>query len=183
MKRRGWSLLEVVIASGLALILGGSLLRLMIAGSRLYARSQARSEVLSVGMTTLSSLGRELREAAEATVTVVPGALSFRGPAIPGEAELSFYQPHPSFTVYAWDSEQKTLSRFSVPSPGAEYRLPQGAHSGLKNGRLVAAGVEQFRAESGARVVKLALRIRKELFQNHFVEESITETVFLRNRV
>ena len=190
MTKRGWSLLELVVAIGLVTVLGGALLRLLFASFRVYALGQTRSELISVGMSSLGMMTRELREAAAATVTTAEdtswSALSFQGPAAAATSALSPYTPRGTFTAYAWNREARTLLRFSLKPTGPPRLTSADLLNKVKSGRperIVAYNLEAFSYESTGRWVKITLRLRKELPGRHFAEETVSERVLLRNRL
>jgi type II secretory pathway component PulJ len=193
MSRRGWTVGEVVVASTLAALLGVAMFRLLLSGSRLYARGQARSELMTVGMTTLGMLCRELREASAATVTwadaasgAVGGALSFRAPAGARDGPLQTYSASSQYSAYVWDREDRVLRRLSFPAQGADNRLApaqllEAVGRPAMSTRVVARGVEALDVTTGSHLVKISLTLRRAVTGRHALETTVSESVAMRN--
>lgn len=193
MSRRGWTVAEVLVASTLAALLGAVIFRLLLSGSRLYARGQARSELMTVGMTILGMMCRELREASAATVTwanpasgAIGGALSFRAPAAQRDGPLQSYSAASQYTAYVWDRNDHLLRRLTFPAQGAQNRLApaqllEAVTRPATSSRIVARGVVGTEVTAGPFIVKIGLTLRREVTQRHVLETTLTESVAMRN--
>jgi prepilin-type N-terminal cleavage/methylation domain-containing protein len=120
MRRRGFTLLELVIAMCVSAVIMTSLYQLFLSGARVYARSQARADLQASGLAGMALLVRDLRATSISTLTVetdgadpTPAiALRVEDPDLVGSA---IFAPSASFVVYYLDRDAHRLIRKTWP--------------------------------------------------------------------
>ncbi|MBI3926654.1 MAG: prepilin-type N-terminal cleavage/methylation domain-containing protein [Armatimonadetes bacterium] len=194
--RRGFTLIEVLIAATVSLLVLGATYRLFVHGARLYARGQARAELQASGLVALDRMSRELRHSAASTLTVLPsqpgaatrvdGALSFR---LPADLEsVVAFSPSSSYIIYFRDRYRNTLVRKTSPAsaPGRldVDELERLCGTADEAEQLVATGVEAFLlGVATPDTVSLELQLGAELDSTTRVQETVNTSLCFRNRL
>jgi len=135
-RNRGFTLIEVMIASFIFLMILGVLLNIYISGSEVYENNKIQADLQAQARMGLNSAVNEL---SNATKTTPPGGLTFPNiliPSAPGNNTITFYLPtyvldtitlkprvsinangiiiwNNTPIVYQYDSGQRTLARVS----------------------------------------------------------------------
>lgn len=114
--RRGYSLVEVLIAAfAVALLLTG-LYQLFVAGGNIFMRGEARADLQSSGLKALAGLTEEVRCSALALLTIAmgpsdtPPALAFREQN-PNDDSSLIFNPQSFFILYYWDANRQAMMR------------------------------------------------------------------------
>jgi len=135
-RNRGFTLIEVMIASFIFLMILGVLLNIYISGSEVYENNKIQADLQAQARMGLNSVVNEL---SNATKTTPPGGLTFPNiliPPAPGNNTITFYLPtyvldtitlkprvsinangiiiwNNTPIVYQYDAGQRTLARVS----------------------------------------------------------------------
>ena len=133
---RGFSLVEVMVASLIFLMILGTILNIYISGSEVYENNKIQTDLQAQARMGLNSMVNEL---SNATKTTPPGGLTFPNiliPPAPGNTTMTFYLPtyvidgvtlkprvsinangiiawNNTPIVYQYDAGQRTLARVS----------------------------------------------------------------------
>ncbi len=148
MKRRGTSIVEVMVACLVSLLIVTAVLELFIHGGYLYMRGQTRADLQANGLVALNELSGELRRTALSTLTITttagstPTGLAFRVEDPPHPGQPAVFTPNASFVLYFVDASRHELVRKTWPFGGGDTRiLPDPIAA---NRRLSAAEIGQI---------------------------------------
>lgn len=181
-RRRGATLVEVMISTGLsALVLTGSLATLY-AGSKTWVRGQSQIEVDLDGSQAMRRLSVELREAM--AVTVASDGLSLTYRTMARNADGSFKSPP------EWDGISRRARVVSLS--GSRFRIEiglSGQESGLTNQLILIDPMDQNRSyrvfQAGAGAITRQLTVQLVTRVNGPSGEPLyyrtRETIYLRN--
>ncbi|MHB2015589.1 MAG: PilW family protein [Candidatus Xenobia bacterium] len=201
--RRGLSLVELLVATGVGSLLLSAALVAFVSAGRLLQWSGVHTEVGSSCILALRGLGREVRESSWANLTINASPafqLAFRMQ--DGDTkDLSSYTPANQFITYYYDG-QNTLVRktwdggnpsLTGPDPFATGRLTNDQLAQLvttKNGtehvvvrNVVAVSVTPtvFPTVTGVDGIAIWVRVEKPINDEQSVQQVVTTTVYPRN--
>lgn len=210
MRRRGYTLMEIIVASSVLALLVTSLCGLLNGVGSIYLRSSTKSSLQDGGMVSLSMLTTEMRRSAFSLLTIDCGSSS-RPPCLafrtmdPLDPSNMIFTPLPYFVLYFYDDAQRSLKRKTwrasdpvslSPDPVLlNRRLSPDEVAAIcrsSNGseRTIAGEVDaltvspdHFPAVSEVGTVDVTLRLSRPIDSTTTCVETVRTSVQLRNRL
>lgn len=206
--RRGFTLIEIVIASAISLLIMTAVAQLFVTGGRVFARSQTRADLQASGLVGLNKMVGEIRRTSVDTLTVAatatstPKAVAFRVEDL-HVGQPALFAPSSTFVLYYLDTAQHAVIRKIWPSgndvtlnsdPIVTNRRLSASEIALicthPNGteRTAAACVgdltvspESFPGVVPVSMVQITLSLQQELSSSETLKSTVTDGVYVRN--
>ena len=195
-RSRAFTLVELMFAMGLAALLGLVLSQMLASSLRLYAKGQARANLQAAGLMALSHLGRDLRSAAGATVSVwqaPEGDVSRAVAAVscrPDEraGEISPYAPSQQHVIVFLDRRSGRLIRTTRPVEGTGVRLSErdlrdACEVVQPDERVICAHVSGLKPSLEPTGIDIGLALEHTVRDGIVAHETVQTHVAFRNRL
>jgi prepilin-type N-terminal cleavage/methylation domain-containing protein len=166
--QRGFTLVEILVASSIALLLLGVIVNLLVQSTRISLKGANQVELQQRAMMVGDRLANDLRTTTGAGLGAVDNAGEKFITIHPRQAEVGPVGWQQKVVVYAWNSPYLQTYSFSLnPPPSDAYKPPLSVLTGLGNSdKKVTLNIEgvtrlDFVVESGP-LVKLGLTFEKD---------------------
>lgn len=196
MRRRGYTLVEVLVAAVIAGVIMTAVYQMFVAGARAYTRSEGRVGLQSAGLVTMAHMLADLRPSASALLTVQadatapPVAFSCRVPS--QNYFVVYYQNGTTLVRKVWPRWQglavapqepvkdTTPIAANVRLTVAQLRTLCASPNGTE--QVLADSVQAMTLSTGSNSLTTGLELEKTVLSQK-VDESVSTTVYFRNRV
>lgn len=206
--RRGFTLIEIVIASAISLLIMTAVAQLFVSGGRIFARGQTRADLQASGLVGLNRLVGELRRTSLDTLTVTatptstPKAVAFRIEDL-HVGQPALFAPSSVFVLYYLDADKHAMIRKTWPSgndvtinpdPIVNNRRLSAAEIALicthPNGTEHAAAAcvgdltvspQSFPGITPVGTVQITLSLQQEVSSSEILKSTVTDAVYVRN--